>query len=163
MTGYRSPSGVIVGAGRWSRCGAVVMMSSFPSIRHLHRRTPPPAPVRADLTSASSAERPLISGLLPLGPAHHAAQAGTGAIASTSGSERAQEVNTMSSQPAPIVVGYDSSPGSQSALRWAVGEAVRGLAPLRILEAFELIVTVRPSPGHVVPLDALRTARQKEL
>ncbi|WP_406054199.1 universal stress protein [Kribbella sp. NBC_00889] len=69
----------------------------------------------------------------------------------------------MSSQPAPIVVGYDGSPGSQSALRWAVGEAVRELAPLRILEAFELIVTVRPTPGHVVPLDALRTARQKGL
>ncbi|MEV0804531.1 universal stress protein [Kribbella sp. NPDC050281] len=69
----------------------------------------------------------------------------------------------MSSQTAPIVVGYDGSPGSQSALRWAVGEAVRELAPLRILEAFELIVTVRPTPGHVVPLDALRTARQKGL
>ena len=69
----------------------------------------------------------------------------------------------MSSQPAPIVVGYDGSPGSQSALRWATTEAVRQLAPLRILEAFELIITARPSPGQVVPLEALRTARQKGL
>ncbi|MGY4769660.1 universal stress protein [Kribbella sp. CWNU-51] len=69
----------------------------------------------------------------------------------------------MSSRPAPILVGYDGSPGSQSALRWAVTEAVRQLAPLRILDAFELIITVRPSPGQVVPLDALRTARQTEL
>lgn len=67
----------------------------------------------------------------------------------------------MSTQP--IVIGYDGSPGSQSALRWAAAQAARQLAPLRILEAFELVITTRPSPGHVVPLDAVRATRQKGL
>ncbi|MEU4191719.1 universal stress protein [Kribbella sp. NPDC026611] len=69
----------------------------------------------------------------------------------------------MTTHPAPIVVGYDGSPGSRSALRWATAEAVRTAAPLRITEAFELVVITRPSPGHVVPLEAVRSARQKEL
>jgi nucleotide-binding universal stress UspA family protein len=71
--------------------------------------------------------------------------------------------NIMTTQPAPIVVGYDGSAGSQSALRWATAEAVRTLAPIRLVEAFELVVVTRPSPGHVVPLEAVRTARQKGL
>ena len=57
----------------------------------------------------------------------------------------------MSSQPAPILVGYDGSPGSQSALRWAVSEAVRQLAPLRILVAFELFgrAAIYPLRGNL--------------
>jgi nucleotide-binding universal stress UspA family protein len=37
------------------------------------------------------------------------------------------------------------------------------MAPLRLVEAFELVVITRPTPGHVVPLDAVRTARQTGL
>lgn len=69
----------------------------------------------------------------------------------------------MTTQPAPIVVGYDGSTGSRSALRWATAEAVRTMAPLRLVEAFELVIITRPSPGHVVPLEAVRTARQTGL
>jgi nucleotide-binding universal stress UspA family protein len=69
----------------------------------------------------------------------------------------------MSTHTAPVVVGYDGSTGSQSALRWATDEAVRTMAPLRIVEAFELVIVTRPSPGHVVPLEAVRTARQNGL
>ncbi|TCC24771.1 universal stress protein [Kribbella speibonae] len=69
----------------------------------------------------------------------------------------------MTTQPAPIVVGYDGSTGSQSALRWATAEAVRTRAPLRLVEAFELVIITRPTPGHVVPLEAVRTARQTAL
>ncbi|MFK4084821.1 universal stress protein [Kribbella sp. NPDC020789] len=69
----------------------------------------------------------------------------------------------MSAHSAPIVVGYDGSPSSLGAVRWAAAEAVREHAPLRIAEAFELVLTTRPSPGTVVPLDALRTTRQKGL
>lgn len=69
----------------------------------------------------------------------------------------------MTTQPAPIVVGYDGSTGSQSALRWATTEAVRTMAPLRLVEAFELVILTRPSPGHVVPLEAVRTARRRGL
>ncbi|WP_371402637.1 universal stress protein [Kribbella sp. NBC_00662] len=69
----------------------------------------------------------------------------------------------MSTQTLPIVVGYDGSPGSVSALHWAAAAADRLLAPLRIVEAFEIVIVTRPAPGHVVPLEALRTARQKGL
>ncbi|WP_432877296.1 universal stress protein [Kribbella sp. CA-245084] len=69
----------------------------------------------------------------------------------------------MSSPTAPIVIGYDGSPGSVSALHWAAAAADRAMAPLRILEAFELVIITRPTPGHVVPLEAVRNARQKSL
>ncbi|TDO48337.1 nucleotide-binding universal stress UspA family protein [Kribbella sp. VKM Ac-2571] len=69
----------------------------------------------------------------------------------------------MSTQSAPIVIGYDGSQGSRSALQWAAVAAHRAMAPLRIVEAFELVVVTRPSPGHIVPLDAVRTARQTGL
>jgi hypothetical protein len=36
-------------------------------------------------------------------------------------------------------------------------QPVRLQAPLRIVEAFEVVVFTRPSPGMVVPLAALRT------
>jgi len=69
----------------------------------------------------------------------------------------------MTTHPAPIVVGYDGSPSSLGAVRWAAAEAVREHAPLRIAESFELVLVTRPTPGHVVPLDALREIRQKGL
>lgn len=69
----------------------------------------------------------------------------------------------MSSQPTGVVVGYDGSPASRTALDWATAEAVRLHTSLRIVEAFELMVVSRPSPGKVVPLAALRTAREKGL
>lgn len=69
----------------------------------------------------------------------------------------------MSSPNAPVVVGYDGSSASQAALRWATAEAIRQYAPLRITEVFEVVVMTRPSPGTVVPLAALRTARERGL
>ncbi|TCC44878.1 universal stress protein [Kribbella pittospori] len=69
----------------------------------------------------------------------------------------------MSSHATPIVIGYDGSPAGAGALHWAIAEAIRSRAPLRIVEAFEVVVQTRPSPGHVVPLEALRTAREKGL
>ncbi|MEV0804033.1 universal stress protein [Kribbella sp. NPDC050281] len=65
--------------------------------------------------------------------------------------------------PPPIIVGYDGSPASHDALHWATVAAVRATAPLRIVEAFELVVYSRPSPGRVVPLQALHTARERGL
>ncbi|MEU8226144.1 universal stress protein [Kribbella sp. NPDC048915] len=69
----------------------------------------------------------------------------------------------MTTRPAPIIAGYDGSTGSQDALQWATAAAVRAMAPLLIVEAFELVITTRPTPGHVVPLEALRMARQNGL
>ncbi|MGW1342670.1 universal stress protein [Kribbella sp. NPDC002412] len=69
----------------------------------------------------------------------------------------------MSSQAAPIVAGYDGSPAARAALHWAAAEADRLDSPLRVVEVFELIVALRPTPGTVVPLEALRTAREHGL
>ncbi|GAA2806887.1 universal stress protein [Kribbella solani] len=69
----------------------------------------------------------------------------------------------MTTHPAPIVIGYDGSPGSVSALEWAAAQAGRAAAPLRIVEAFEIVIITRPSPGKVVPLEAVRTARRQRL
>ncbi|MFI7065240.1 universal stress protein [Kribbella sp. NPDC050124] len=69
----------------------------------------------------------------------------------------------MSAQPGSVVVGYDGSPSSQAALQWAAAEADRLHAPLRVVEAFEIVVFTRPSPGKVVPLAGLRTARERGL
>ena len=69
----------------------------------------------------------------------------------------------MSSQPAPIIAGYDGSPASRTAMHWAAAEAHRLHARLRIVEAFELVIALRPTPGAVVPLAALRTAREHGL
>lgn len=69
----------------------------------------------------------------------------------------------MSSQAGPIVVGYDRSQTSREALDWAVAEAVREQASLRIAEVFELIIETQPAEGKVVPLDALRVNRERGL
>jgi nucleotide-binding universal stress UspA family protein len=69
----------------------------------------------------------------------------------------------MSAPLTRIVVGYDGSAASQAAVHWATAEAVRLHAPLRIAEVFELVITTRPSPGQIVPLEALRTARDRGL
>lgn len=69
----------------------------------------------------------------------------------------------MSSQTAPVVIGYDGSQTSAAALEWATAEAVREHAPLRIAEVFEVVVVSRPSPGKIVPLAALRTVRERGL
>jgi nucleotide-binding universal stress UspA family protein len=69
----------------------------------------------------------------------------------------------MSSQTAPVVVGYDGSQASSAALTWATAEAIREHTSLRIVEVFELVVVDRPSPGKVVPLASLRTVRERGL
>ncbi|GAA0927595.1 universal stress protein [Kribbella koreensis] len=69
----------------------------------------------------------------------------------------------MSSPTAPIVVGYDRSQESTAAVNWAAAEAARTHVPLRVAEVFELVIMDRPSPGKVVPLAALRTARERGL
>lgn len=69
----------------------------------------------------------------------------------------------MSSHTGPVVVGYDGSQASGAALQWAAAEAVREHAPLRIAEVFEVAIVTRPLPGKVVPLAALRTARERGL
>ena len=63
----------------------------------------------------------------------------------------------------PVVVGYDGSPSSRVALEWAAAQAERESRPLRIVEAFELVVASRPSEGRVVPLQTLRDNREKAL
>ncbi|MFI6674244.1 universal stress protein [Kribbella sp. NPDC050470] len=69
----------------------------------------------------------------------------------------------MSSQAAPIVAGYDGSQASRTALHWAAAEADRLRTRLRVVEVFELIVALRATPSTVVPLAALRTAREHGL
>jgi nucleotide-binding universal stress UspA family protein len=66
------------------------------------------------------------------------------------------------SQEKPVVVGYDGSQASRAALQWAAVQAQREHAPLRIVEAFELIAWVRPGEGRV-PLEALRANRENAL
>lgn len=63
----------------------------------------------------------------------------------------------------PVVVGYDGSASSRAALDWAADQAERERRPLRIVEAFELVVAMRPSEGKVVPLQALRSHREEAL
>ncbi|NEA37600.1 universal stress protein [Streptomyces sp. SID13031] len=62
----------------------------------------------------------------------------------------------------PIVVGYDGSPGSRAALRWAVAEAVRQLSPLRLVEVFEPGPVGYPSADQV-PLAGLRKVQERAL
>ncbi|MEI8412872.1 MULTISPECIES: universal stress protein [unclassified Kribbella] len=69
----------------------------------------------------------------------------------------------MTVQSAPVVVGYDRSPASLAAVHWAAAEADRLHARLRVVEVFELVVAQRPAPSKVVPLAALRTARERGL
>lgn len=47
----------------------------------------------------------------------------------------------------PIVVGYDGSAGARAALRWALDEADRRRAPLRVVHAVEAAL-----PGSVFPM-----------
>ncbi|HZN71822.1 MAG TPA: universal stress protein [Micromonosporaceae bacterium] len=69
----------------------------------------------------------------------------------------------MSSHTGPVVVGYDGSEASRAALQWATAQAVRGRAPLRIVQSYELVVAMRPSPGAVVPLEELQAAHKQGL
>ncbi len=69
----------------------------------------------------------------------------------------------MSSHSGPVVVGYDGSEASRAALHWATAQAVRERAPLRMVQSYELVVAMGPSPGAVVPLEALQAAHEQEL
>jgi nucleotide-binding universal stress UspA family protein len=62
----------------------------------------------------------------------------------------------------PVVVGYDGSPGSRAALRWAAAEAVRQLSPLRVVEVSEPGPIGYPSADQV-PLAGLRELQEKTL
>src|SRR5689334_16357445 len=68
----------------------------------------------------------------------------------------------MAADRTPIVVGYDGSPSSRAAVRWATDEAIRVQAPLRIVEALN-IGGHRPGPQHTEPLKVLRQARRNAL
>ena len=67
------------------------------------------------------------------------------------------------SQDKPVVVGYEGSPASRAALEWAAVQAERVHAPLRIVEAFELVIAARASQGRIDPLQALRQSREQGL
>jgi nucleotide-binding universal stress UspA family protein len=69
----------------------------------------------------------------------------------------------MSSHTGPVVVGYDGSEASRAALQWATAQAVRERAPLRIVQSYELVVAMRPSPGAVVSLEELQAAHKQGL
>ncbi len=69
----------------------------------------------------------------------------------------------MASHTGPVVVGYDGSDASRAALQWATEQAVRARAPLRIVQCYELVIAIRPTPGAAVPLDALRAAHEQGL
>lgn len=62
-----------------------------------------------------------------------------------------------------VVIGYDNSTASLAALQWAAAEADRLHARLRVVQVFEVIIATRPTPGKVVPLAGLRTARERGL
>ncbi|TDD61483.1 universal stress protein [Kribbella antibiotica] len=64
--------------------------------------------------------------------------------------------------PNPVVIGYDGSPGSRVALRWATAEAVRYLAPLRIVEVSEPIPADYLTAG-TVPVADLRRLQERAL
>jgi nucleotide-binding universal stress UspA family protein len=62
----------------------------------------------------------------------------------------------------PIVVGYDGSAGVQAALRWALDEAVRLGAAVRLVYAMDRplrAVPVPPMPGEAHPRDDRATAQ----
>lgn len=62
----------------------------------------------------------------------------------------------------PVVVGYDGSAGAAAALRWALDEAARLAAPLRLVYAVERPLRpapVPPMPGDVDPATEHRHAR----
>jgi len=67
------------------------------------------------------------------------------------------------SQDKPVVVGYDGSKSSRAALEWAAVQAQREHAPLRIIEAFELVIAIRPNEGRLDPLQAVRQTREQAL
>jgi len=59
----------------------------------------------------------------------------------------------------PIVAGYDGSPGSDRALRWALDEGrVRGL-PVHVVEVLEWPVNVPPTQAGWLAADELDTAK----
>jgi len=68
----------------------------------------------------------------------------------------------MTSQTGPIVVGYDASPASRQALRWAAAQAVREHAPVRIVQILEIYVAMRPL-GALVPPESFEGYVQQAL
>ncbi len=69
----------------------------------------------------------------------------------------------MTSFTGPIVVGYDGSEASRAALDWGAAQAVREHAPLRIVQALEFFVSLRPAPGAMVPQEEVRTLSEEAL
>lgn len=62
----------------------------------------------------------------------------------------------------PVVVGYDGSAGSSAALRWGTAEAVRQVAPLRIVQVFEPGPVGYPTADST-PIADLRRGQQTAL
>ncbi len=65
-------------------------------------------------------------------------------------------------RPDPVVIGYDGSTGSRVALRWATAEAVRYLAPLRIVQVSEPVPIGYRSTGKA-PIAELRLLQERAL